>query len=84
MLRETEPLPEPEKDLWDFHDETSSMGCTASQRKGALRNKVGYLVAESPAEEQLNIHEWGNPRFARKLSQVTLGHRDIVGWAHLT
>jgi hypothetical protein len=69
MLPESEPLPEPEKDLWDFHDKTSSMGLylTASRRKGALRNKVGYLVAESPAEEQLNIHEWGNPRFVGKL-----------------
>jgi len=57
MLPESEPLPEPEKYLWDFHDETSSMGCAASQRKAALRNKVGYLVAESHADEQMN-YSW--------------------------
>jgi hypothetical protein len=59
MVVEPEPLLEPEKDLWDFHDEPSSMGFTASQRKAALRNNVGYLVAESPAEEHMKHSSMG-------------------------
>jgi hypothetical protein len=54
-----EPDPEQKKDLWNFHDETSSMGFTASQRRAALRNNVGYLVAESTAEEHMKYSSVG-------------------------
>jgi hypothetical protein len=36
-----EPLTEPDKDLWDFHDETSLMGFTALSERARLGTKLG-------------------------------------------